>query len=108
MRAAGSHARRRRTAQPPGEVHVDRLALRVAGLDDRGAHALARLVADGLGTALLQAPATSRLGSLHVQVAADGADQGDPDLIARQIVRGVGQMLSREQASGRFDGGAAR
>ena len=41
-------------AGPAGEVHIDRLALRVAGLDEDAARALARLVAEGLTPGMLR------------------------------------------------------
>jgi hypothetical protein len=41
----------------PPDVHIDRLALRVSGLDEGAARALARLVADKLAPGLTPGPA---------------------------------------------------
>jgi hypothetical protein len=108
LTAPGSSARRRVAARAGAEVHVDRLALRVASLDEDGARALARLVADGLAPALSQIPGTTHLESLRVELAAQSTDVGNSDLIARRIIGEVGRSLARGRPSGRVNGGAVR
>jgi hypothetical protein len=84
-------------------VHIDRLVLRVAGLDERGARTLARLVAEGLEPGLFSIADHGGLGHLRIEVTAGPADQGRPDLLARRITRELGRNLG----PGR-DGGAVR
>ena len=84
-------------------VHIDRLVLRVAGLDERGARTLARLVAEGLEPGLLSMAARGGLGRLRIEVTAGSADQGRPELLARRITSELGRILRPGQ-----DGGAVR
>ena len=65
--AAGRAATPRRAA---GDVHIDRLVLRVAGLDEDAARALARLVAEGLAPGMLRPAGTAGLDSLRLEVTA--------------------------------------
>ena len=98
--AAGSDA------GAPSDVHIDRLALRVAGLDKDAALALARLVAEGLAPGMFRSAGNSGLGRLRVEVTATAADQGEPELLARRIVGEIGRVLARDRASGGPDGEA--
>ena len=93
-------------AGPAGEAHIDRLALRVAGLDEDAARALARLVAGGLTPGMLRPAGLAGLDSLQVEVQASAADQGQPDLLARRIVDEIGRVLARDRVSGGPDGEA--
>ncbi len=90
-----------------GDAHIDRLVLRVAGLDEDAARALARLVAEGLAPGMLRPAGAAGLDSLRLEVAAAGADQGAPDLLARRIVGEIGWALARDRVSGGPDGEAA-
>jgi hypothetical protein len=87
-------------ARPAGDVHIDRLALRVAGLDEEAAHALARLVAEGLAPGVLRPAGLAGLDSLRVELTASAADRGRPDLLARRIVDEIGRVLARDQVPG--------
>jgi hypothetical protein len=93
---------------PAGEVRIDRLVLRAAGLDEGAARLLARLVAEGLTPGLLRGAGLADLDSLRVEVQASAADQGKPDLLARRIVDEVGRVLARDRVSGGPDGEVAR
>ncbi len=89
---------------PAGDVHIGRLALRVAGLDEDAARALARLVAEGLAPGTLRSAGLAGLESLQVEVKASITDQGRPDLLARRIVDEIGRVLARDRVSGGPDG----
>jgi hypothetical protein len=93
-----------RDARAAGEVHIDRLVLRVAGLDEDAARTLARLVAEGLTPGLLRPAGLAGLDGLKVEVRADGSDRGAPDLLARRIVGEIGRALARDRVSGGPDG----
>ncbi len=95
-----------RRAGPASDVHIDRLALRVAGLDEDAARALARLVAEGLAPGMLRPAGLAGLDSLQVEVQAGAADQGRPDLLARRIVDEIGRVLARDRVPGGPDGEA--
>jgi len=86
-------------SRPGGEIRVDRMALRVAGLDEDAARALARLVAEGLAPGLLRATGTAGLDALRVEVQAD-TRHDTPELLARRIVDEVGRVLARDRVSG--------
>ena len=96
-----------RDAGPAGDVRLGRLALRAAGLDEDAARLLGRLVAEGLAPGLLRAAGLAGLDSLHVEVQASAADQGEPDLLARRIVDEIGRALARDRVSGGPGGEAA-
>jgi hypothetical protein len=85
------------------DVRIDRLALRVAGLDEDAARALARLVAEGLAPGMLRPAGHAGLDSLQVEVTADPAEQDRPDLLARRIVAELGRVLARDRVSGAPD-----
>jgi hypothetical protein len=104
--AAGRRADRRGAAAPD-DVRIDRLALRVAGLDQDAAVALARLVAEGLAPGMLRSGGNAGLDSLRVEVTAAPAEQGHPDLLARRIVDEIGRALALDRASGGPEGEAA-
>jgi hypothetical protein len=89
------------------ELHIERLALRVTGLDERAAGMLARLVAEGLGSGLPGA-AGGDLGRVRIQLTADAAEQGRPDLLARRIAGELGRILARGQGPGAPGEEAAR
>ena len=90
------------------DVHIDRLALRAAGLDEDAARALARLVAEGLTPGLLRPAGLAGVGSLQVEVQASAAEQGNPDLLARRIVDEIGRVLARDRRLGRTGRGGGR
>jgi hypothetical protein len=99
------------------EVHVERLALRVSGLDEGAARELAHLVATGLADSLLRTAPDAGVPGLRVQLTtpAPGTPAGDtpagdppaPDALARRIVDAVGRTLARDRAAGGPDGEAA-
>jgi hypothetical protein len=89
------------------EVRIDRLALRVAGLDEDAARQLARLVARGLAAGTFLPAGAGTLDSLAVQVQAGADGQASPDLLARRIVGEIGRVLARDRAFGGPDGEAA-
>jgi len=74
-------------------VHVDRLVLRVAGLDEGAARTLARLVAEGLEPSLFLMAGPGGLSRLRIEVTASSADHGRPDLLARRITNELGRIL---------------
>jgi hypothetical protein len=114
----------------PAEVHVERLLLRVAGLDEQAAQALAQRVAEGLAPSLGRVSAGAGLDHLRVQVPA--AMQGNaggtppaprgahpqaggahpdaggetPEQLAQRIVERVARMLAREHGLGSIGGEA--
>ncbi len=91
--------------RPAGDLHVDRLALRVAGLDEDAARALARLVAEGLAPGLLRPAGIAGLDSLRVEVQAD-AERDKPDLLAQSIIGAIGRVLARDSVASGPDGEA--
>jgi hypothetical protein len=92
---------------PAGDIRIGRLALRVAGLDEDAARELARLVAERLTPGLLRVPGLAGPDSLHVQVQAGAAEQGETDLLARRIVDQIGRVLARDRVSDGPDGEVA-
>lgn len=96
-----------RPADPGPEVHVDRLALRVAGLDENAARTLARLIAEGLVPGLPELTG-GNLGRVRVQVTADAAEAGRPELLARRIADELSRVLGRGRDPGYQDEEAAR
>jgi hypothetical protein len=92
-------------SQPRGDVHIDRLALRVAGIDVDAARALARLVAEGLAPGMLRPAGIAGLDSLRVEVPTAGQSE-TPDLLARRIVDAIGRVLASDRASGAPEGEA--
>jgi hypothetical protein len=83
-----------------GDVHIDRLALRVSGLDEDAARALARLVAERLAAGLLRPTGAAGLDSFQVEVKLNHADRATPDALAQRIADQVGRVLARDRASG--------
>jgi hypothetical protein len=91
------------------DVHIDRLVLRVAGLDEGAARALARLVAEGLAAGLPRPAGSAGLDSLRLEVTATAAGpEAVPDLLARRIAGEIGWVLARDRAAGGPDGEVAR
>jgi hypothetical protein len=89
-------------ALPPGpgpEVHIDRLALRVTGLDEAAARVLARLVAEGIAPGLPEL-AGSSLRRVRFQVTAGGAEHASPELLARLIAGEISRVLGPGQDPG--------
>ena len=87
-----------RDAGPGGEVRIERLALRAAGLDEDAARVLARLVAEGLTPGLLRPASVAGLDGLdglHVEVQAGADEPGNLDALARRIVDEIGRVLVR-------------
>jgi hypothetical protein len=80
---------------PP--VTIERLALRVAGLDEQAAQALARRVAEGLAPGLRRPEGMAGRDHLEIEVT---AASGDPDLLARCIVEAIDRTLARDRISG--------
>jgi hypothetical protein len=91
-----------------GDIHIGRLALRVAGLDEDAAGTLARLVAERLAPSLFQLPGLAGVESLRVAVQAAATEQGNPDLLAQRIVDEIGRVLARDRVSAGPDGEVAR
>jgi hypothetical protein len=89
------------------DVHVERLALRVAGLDEGAARTLARLVAEKLAASLAPAAGTARLDALRTEVRLSAVDPAKPDVLAQQIADQVGRALARDRAAGGPDGEVA-
>ena len=89
-------------------VYIDRLRLRVVGLDEGAARTLARLVAMSLEPGVLGPAGTADLGRLQINVTASAAEQGRPDLLARRIASELGRALARGRAPGGPDGEAVR
>jgi len=79
-------------------VRIERLALRVAGLDEGAARVLARMVAQGLapGTPGAAGLAGSSIGVLRVEVRPTTAEAADADLLARRIVAEIRRALAGE------------
>jgi hypothetical protein len=96
-----------RDAGPAGDIRIDRLALRVAGLGEDAARGLARLVAERLTPGLIRPAGLAGLDSLHVKVQAGAAEHADPDLLAQRIVDEIGRVLARDRVSGGPDGEVA-
>jgi hypothetical protein len=104
MSAADDRAADDRAAGGRGaDVHIDRLTLQVAGLDEGSGRSLARLVAEGLAPGLLRPAGTAGLDCLRVDVT---ADQRPPDLLAQRIVAEIGRVLARDRLAGGPDGEA--
>ena len=97
-----------RPSAPAGDVRIDRLALRVTGLDEDAAGTLAGLVAERLAPGLLQPPGLAGVESLRVTVQAAAAEQGNPDLLAQRIVDEIGRVLARDRVSAGPDGEVPR
>jgi hypothetical protein len=81
-------------SSPAPTVRIERLALRVAGLDEDAARSLARLVAEGLAPDLVRSPGLAGLDHLEVEVSSTSSDA---DLLAEQIAAAVGRALVQER-----------
>jgi hypothetical protein len=80
-------------------MRIDRLAVRVTGLDEAQARTLARLVAEGIAPGLPEL-AGSDLGRVRLRVNASAAQQGSPDLLARLIASELSRVLGLRQDPG--------
>jgi hypothetical protein len=78
------------------EVHVDRIRLQVAGLDEGAARRLARLVAEGLVPGVSLSPAAGSLESLRIEVPSGAGDS--PDALAQRITDRIGRALAQGRA----------
>lgn len=96
--AAGSPAAP--AAGGAGDVRLDRLSLRVAGLDEDAACHLAKLVAQGLAPGMLRPPGSAGLDSLKVEVAGRPGDDAEPEALAARIVDAIGRSLARDRVAG--------
>jgi hypothetical protein len=104
---AGGRGRLSPGARGP-DVRIDRLALRVTGLDEDAARTLVRLVAEGLSPSVLGPAASHGLGRVRIQVTAGAAELGKPDLLARRIMSELARILARGAEPGYPEGEAAR
>ncbi len=82
------------------EVRIDRLVLRVAGLDSGAARTLARLVAENLAAGLSPSAGAARLDSLRAEVRLSAGEQPKPDILAGLIADQVGRVLAHDRAAG--------
>jgi hypothetical protein len=79
------------------DVRIDRLRLRVAGMDADTARQFARLVAERIGTELAALPPASRPTRLtNLQVAVPGQAGDNPASLATAMATGVSRALGRE------------
>lgn len=78
-------------------ISIDRLSLRVTGLDEHAARALARAVAEGLAAGVVPAAGDAALDHLGVTVQ---SGPGDPDALAGRIVDVIGRRLARDRVFG--------
>jgi hypothetical protein len=92
------------SAPPPAPVAIDRLRLVVSGLDVGAAKVFARLVAEGLAAGLGRSPGTAGLDSLHLDMAVNSAEAGEPAAVARRVVDEVGRALARDRVASGPDG----
>jgi hypothetical protein len=76
-----------------GDIHIDRLALRVSGLDEGAARALARLVAEKLAAGLLRPAGAAGLDSLKIELRPGDSDRAEPDALAQRIADQVARAL---------------
>jgi hypothetical protein len=74
------------------EMRIDRLAVRVTGLDEAQARTLARLVAEGITPGLPEL-AGGDLGRVRLRVSASAAQQGRPELLAGLIASELSRVL---------------
>lgn len=86
------------------DVHLTRLSLRVAGLDEDAACQLAKLVAEGLTPGMLRPRGSAGLDSLKVEVAGQPTDTAEPEALAVRVVEAIGRALARDRVAGGPDG----
>ncbi len=82
-----------------GDVHINRLSLRIAGLDEDAARALARAVAEGLATGIVRVPGLSGLDHLRVELGSDMGASVGADELARRIVAAVSRALREDHVT---------
>jgi hypothetical protein len=75
---------------------IDRLRLRVAGLDEGAARHLASLVGERLAPALQLPAGSTTIETLRVEVDAHAGEA--PELLSRRIVDSIGRALTRDRA----------
>ncbi len=75
---------------------IERLRLRVAGLDVGAARHLATLVGEGLAPSLQLPIGSTAIETLRVEVAAHTEEA--PELLSRRIVDAIGRALARDRA----------
>ncbi len=92
------------SAPPSAVVTIDRLRLVVSGLDVGAAEVFARLVAEGLAAGLGRSSGTAGLDSLHLDVAVNSVQAGEPAAVARRVVDDVGRALARDRVTRGPDG----
>jgi hypothetical protein len=79
------------------DVRIDRLRLRIAGMDADTARQFARLVAERIGTELAALPPAARPARLtSLQVAVPGQAGDNQDSLAAAMATGVSHALGRE------------
>ena len=79
-----------------GQLDIDRISVRVTGMEAVDAEALARAIAEGLARPLSLAPGECSLGRLSVQVEPTDADQ--PGDVAERAVARILALLHRAAA----------
>lgn len=77
-------------------LDIDRISVRVTGMEPLEAEALARAIAEGLARPLSLAPGESSLGRLTVQVEPAEGDQTDD--VANRAVARIVALLHRAAA----------
>lgn len=82
---------------PGGQIEVDRISLRVTGMDPIDAKALARAVAAGLAPTLSLAPGEASMDRLRVEVQAKAGD--DQEALARRAVSRLAPLINRVDPS---------
>jgi hypothetical protein len=78
------------------QLDIDRISVRVTGMDPVDAQALARAIAEGLARPLSLAPGEASLERLTVEVRPTEADQTDD--VAERAVTGILALLHRAEA----------
>lgn len=78
------------------EVNIDRISLRVTGMDPIDARALAQAIATGLAPTLALAPGEAALDRLRVEVQAKHGEK--PEVLAARAVARLAPLLNRVDA----------
>ena len=76
-----------------GEITIDRISLRVTGMDPLEAKVLARAVAQRLAPALALAPGEASIPRLRVEVAAKRGER--PEELAARAVARLAPLINR-------------
>jgi hypothetical protein len=80
-----------------GRVEIDRISLRVTGMDPIDARTLAQAIAAGLAPTLSLAPGEASLDRLRVEVQARAGE--DQDALARRAVARLAPLINRVDPS---------